>query len=84
MTNGNTVVSYRLTRQKSYKHVFSQQKSELGATYTFFRLISEVPSCWEELESPGERAIKTLPSLIRKCADDVAVSIRYVVTVIRV
>ena len=62
----------------------SQQKSEVGATCTFFRLIQQVPSRWRELESPGERAIKTLPSLDRKCADDVAVSIRYVVTVIRI
>ena len=75
MTNGNTVVSHTLTRQWPHKHVFSQQISELVATCTLFRLISEVPSRWRELESPGERAIEALPSLVRKCADDVAVSI---------
>ena len=64
--------------------VFSQQKSELVDTCTLFRLISEVPSHWRELESPGERAIETLSSLVTKFADDVAVSIRYVVTVIRI
>ena len=49
-----------------------------------FRLKSEVPSCWGELESPGEQAIETLPSLVRKCADDVTVSILFVIMVIRI
>ena len=73
MTNGNTVVSYRLTT------------SELVATCTF-RLISEVPSRQRAQEGAGERAIKTLPSLVRKCADNVVVSIhvRYVVVVARI
>ena len=38
---------------------------------------------WKAQESPGERAIETLPSLVRKLADDVAASIHYVVMVIR-
>ena len=79
MTSGiNTVVSCRITS------IFFQQKSELVATYTFFRLISEVPSHWREQGSPGERVIEMLSLLVRKFVDDVAVSIRYLVTIIRI
>ena len=64
---------------------FSQQKTNLVATCTFLRLTSEVATRRKELEGAGERTIEMLPCIIgRKCADDVAVSVSYVVTVVRI
>ena len=53
---------------------FPKQMSKLKTTCTLLRLISEVPSCWRELEGTGEGMIERLRLLVRKCADDVAVS----------
>ena len=58
--------------------------SKLEATCTSLRLISEAPSRWRELEGAEERMTERLPSSVRKFADDVAVSIHYVVTVLRI
>ena len=56
---------------------------ESEATCTVLRLISEVPSHWRSLNGTGKQIIKRLPLLVRKCADSVALSIRYDVTVVQ-
>ena len=55
--------------------------SKLEATWIVLRLISEVPSRLRQLEGAEERTTERLPLLVRKFVDDVAVSIRYEVTV---
>ena len=63
---------------------FSKQKPQIVATCTFLRPTSKIPTRRRELEGAGEQMIETLPALIRKCADNVVVSVRYVVTVGRI
>ena len=43
---------------------------------------SEILSRWRALEGAGDQRIERTSSLVRKCADGVAVSIRYDVTVV--
>ena len=45
---------------------------------------SEILSCWRALEGVGDQRIERTSSLARKCADGVAVSIRYDVTVVQI
>ena len=73
-----------LSGSSRIKTYFSKQKPKPVATCTFLRLISEAPSCRRELEGAGEQTIEMLPLLVRKCADDVAVSVHYVITVVRI
>ena len=82
MANGNSLYHTDLPGSSRINIYFPQQTSKLEATCTFLKLISEVPSHQRELEGAGERTMETLPSSVRKCVDNVAVSIRYDVMVV--
>ena len=76
--------SHRLPGNSHIITYFSQQKSNLVATCTFLRLKSNVSTHRRELEGAEEGMIETLPLLVRKCADNVVVSVCFIITVLRI
>jgi len=62
MTNGNTVVSYRLPTSELYSSYLY-----FSGSYQKYLAVRESGGCRRAQEGAGERAIKTLPSLVRKC-----------------
>ena len=58
-------------------NVFPPANIKVEATCAVLRPISEVPSHWRALDGEVERTIERTPFLVRNCADDIPVSIRY-------